>query len=265
MREHLGHFRLDDLARQALGDGGLADAGVADQQRVVLLPAAQDLDRARHLGLAADQRIDAAVPRLLVEVDAVSLERTFLFLRFAALLGFLRLARLGLLVDAARTARLESDRPGPLGDAVADVIDGVVARHVLLLQEIGGVALALGEDGDQHIGAGHFLAAGRLHVNGGALDDALEAGGGLGLLAVLDDEALQIVVDVAHDVLAQQVEIDIAGAHHRGGVGIVDQREQQVFERREFMAMLVGYGEGATQRLFERPGEYRHHDLISFP
>ena len=49
----------DDLARQALGDGGLADAGIADQQRVVLLAAAQDLDRALHLGLAADQRIDA--------------------------------------------------------------------------------------------------------------------------------------------------------------------------------------------------------------
>src|ERR1700686_2204845 len=74
--------------------------------------------------------------------------------------------------------RLISDSR-PLGDAVADVIDRVVAGHVLLLQEIGGVALALGEDRDQHIGAGHFLAARGLHVNDRALDDALEAGGGL--------------------------------------------------------------------------------------
>ena len=133
----------------------------------------------------------AAVPRLLVEVDAVSLERAFLFLRRrrSPWLPSPRAPRHPRRRRAA--SALESDRPGPLGDAVADVIDGVVARHVLLLQEIGGVALALGEDGDQHIGAGDFLAAGRLHVDGGALDDALEAGGGLGLLAVLDDEVLR--------------------------------------------------------------------------
>jgi hypothetical protein len=67
----------------------------------------------------------------------------------------------------------------PLGDAVADVIDRVVAGHVLLLQEIGRVALALGEDRHQHVGAGDLLAAGGLHVDDGALDHPLEAGGGL--------------------------------------------------------------------------------------
>ncbi len=114
------------------------------------------------------------------------------------------------------------------------------------------MALALGEDGDQHVGAGHFLAAGRLHVDGGALDDALEAGGRLGLLAVLDHQAMQLGVDIAHDGLAQLVEIDIAGAHDRGGVGIVDQREQQMFERGEFVPVFVRDGEGAPKRLFER-------------
>ncbi len=100
--EHLRHFRLDDLAREPLGDRRLADAGIADQQRIVLLPAAEHLDRARDLGLAADQRIDPAVLRLLVEVDAISVERAFLFLGLAVLLGLFRLARLGFLVDAAR-------------------------------------------------------------------------------------------------------------------------------------------------------------------
>ncbi len=58
--QHFGHVVLDDLARQALGDGGLADAGIAHEQRIVLLAAAQDLDGALDLALAADQRIDAA-------------------------------------------------------------------------------------------------------------------------------------------------------------------------------------------------------------
>ena len=82
--EHLRHLALDDLAGEALGDGGLADAGIADQERVVLLPAAEDLDRALDLGLAADQRVDLAVLRLLVEVDAVGVERVALLLRALA-------------------------------------------------------------------------------------------------------------------------------------------------------------------------------------
>ena len=153
--------------RQALGDGGLADARVADEQRIVLLAAAQHLDRAADLGVAADQRVDLALARLLVEVDAIGLQR------IALLLGLLA-AGLGvvLFLGAAHGPRL--GHAGPLGDAMADVIDRVVARHVLLLQEIRRMALALGEDRDQHIGAGHLLAAGGLHMDHRALDHALE-------------------------------------------------------------------------------------------
>jgi hypothetical protein len=42
---------------------------------------------------------------------------------------------------------------------VTDVVDRIKAGHVLLLQEEGGVALALGEDGDEHVRAGHLLAS----------------------------------------------------------------------------------------------------------
>ena len=59
--QHLRHVAFDDLARQALGDRRLADAGLADIERVVLGAAAQDLDGALDLVLAADQRIDPAI------------------------------------------------------------------------------------------------------------------------------------------------------------------------------------------------------------
>ena len=49
---------------------------------------------------------------------------------------------------------------GAFADAVRDEVDGVVTRHLLLLQEISGMALALGKDRDERVGAGHFLAAG---------------------------------------------------------------------------------------------------------
>ena len=56
-----GGFALDDLVREAFGDGGLADAGIAHEKRVVLAAAAEHLNAALNLGVAADQRIDVAV------------------------------------------------------------------------------------------------------------------------------------------------------------------------------------------------------------
>ena len=55
--QHVRDLLLDHEARQALGDRGLADAGLADVQRVVLAAAAQDLDGPLHLELPPDQRV----------------------------------------------------------------------------------------------------------------------------------------------------------------------------------------------------------------
>ena len=253
--EHVRHLAMNDAARQPFGDRGLADAGFADEQRIVLLPAAQHLDRAVDLGVAADQRIDLAVLGLLVEVDAIGLERIALLLGLVAALG------IGLFLGAAHRARLGQARP--LGDAVADVVDRVVARHVLLLQEIGGMALALGEDRHQHVGAGHFLAAGGLHVNDRALDHALEAGGRLGILGAVGDQVFQFGFEIGDQAAPQLVEIDIAGAHHRGGVLVVDQRQQQMLKRRIFMVPLIGEGERPVERLLEAARE-RWHQLPIF-
>src|SRR5262245_58064467 len=52
---------------------------------------------------------------------------------------------------------------------VTDVVDRVGAGHLLLLQEMGGGALVLGEDRDQEVGAGHLLASRGQHVDNGAL------------------------------------------------------------------------------------------------
>ena len=56
----LGHVALDDAAGEALDDGGLADAGLADEHRVVLGAARQHLDDAADLLVAADDRVDLA-------------------------------------------------------------------------------------------------------------------------------------------------------------------------------------------------------------
>ena len=126
--------------------------------------------------------------------------------------------------------------------------------------------LALGENGDQHVGAGHFLAARRLDVERRALHDALEAVGRLGLLLAVDDEVFEFGVEIVDDGLAQRVEVDAAGPQHRRRIDVVDQRQQQMLERRIFVTALVGERERSTEGLFERAGENRHRaPFTSFP
>ena len=76
----LRHVAVDDAQRQALDDRGLADAGLADQHRVVLGAARQHLDRAADLLVAADDRIELALARRLGQVAGVFLQRVIAFL-----------------------------------------------------------------------------------------------------------------------------------------------------------------------------------------
>ena len=241
--QHIWHFAVHNAAREPLGDRGLANAGLADEQRIVLLPTAQHLDGAVDLGLAADQRIDLAVARLLVEVDAVCVERVDFLLLLVAGFAFV------LFVGAAHRACFGHSRP--LGNAVADIIHRVIARHILLLQEIRGMALAFGKDGNEHVGAGHFLTAGRLHMDNGALNDALEAGGRLGILGAVSDQVVQFGFEIGDETAAQLLEIDVARPHHRRGVLIFDQRQQQMLKRGVLVVTLVGERKRPVERLFE--------------
>ncbi len=91
-----------------------------------------------------------------------------------------------------------------------------------------------------------------------ALDDALEAGGRLGVLVVAGDQIVELGIDVGEDRVLQLVEVDVAGAHDGRGFRVVDQREQQVLERRVFVVTLVGESERLMKRLFQALGESRH-------
>ena len=98
--QRFGHVAIDDAQRQALGDRGLADAGLADQHRIVLGAARQHLDRAADFVVAADNRIELAGAGVGGEVARVFLERV------VALFGGRRIG----------------------GAAFADLVDGLVER-----------------------------------------------------------------------------------------------------------------------------------------
>ncbi len=73
--QRLGHVAGDDALRQAFDDGGLADAGLADQDGVVLGAPRQHLDDAADLGVASDDRVDLALAGSGGQVVAVLLQR----------------------------------------------------------------------------------------------------------------------------------------------------------------------------------------------
>ena len=73
-----GHVAHVDAPREALDDRRLADAGLADQDRVVLRAPGEDLDDAADLLVAADDRIDLAPAGEIGEVARVALQRLVL-------------------------------------------------------------------------------------------------------------------------------------------------------------------------------------------
>src|SRR5215212_10742798 len=91
-----------------------------------------------------------------------------------------------------------------------------------------------------------------------ALNNALEPGGRLGVVAAIDNEIVEFTLDVAGQVAAQLVDIDAAGAHDGGGVLVVHQGQQQVLERRVLVMTLVCEGERAMERLLETSRESWH-------
>ena len=74
-RSPSGTSPVGDALGEALDDRGLADAGVADEHRVVLGLAGQDLHDAADLGVAADHRVEPSGAGVGDEVAAVFLQR----------------------------------------------------------------------------------------------------------------------------------------------------------------------------------------------
>ena len=140
---------------QALGDRGLADAGLPDERGVVLEPARQDLDDALDLLLAADDGIELAGTGCLGEVDAELVDGR-------GLAGALRLRR----GAGGRGLRQDPD------DLVADLVE-VDAEA---LEHARGDALALADQAQQQVLGADVVVAEPASLVDRELDHALGAG-----------------------------------------------------------------------------------------
>ena len=120
----LRHVAVDDAQRQALDDRRLADARLADQHRIVLGPARQDLNGATDFLVAADHRVELAIARGLGEIARIFLQR---------LIGVFRRRRIG-------------------GAAFAQSFDGgveVLRRHAGLGENLARLAAAFQSEREQ--------------------------------------------------------------------------------------------------------------------
>jgi hypothetical protein len=233
--QHVGHLAVDDALGQPLGDRGLAHPGFADQQRIVLAPAREDLRHALELRGTPDQRIDAPGAGLVVEVGRETLQRA-------------RLAVLALLLLLARLGPAGARGVGDLGYAMGDVVDDIDARDVLLLQQVHRLALLFAEQRDQHIGARHLVAPRGLHVKHRALQHALEAERGLGLaLGILLRNHRRRGLDEFRQLAAQLDHVRAAGPQHLARGIVVQQRQQQVLDRHELVSTRPRPLEGGVE------------------
>ena len=144
--EEVRHVAVDDLLGQALDDRGLADAGLADEDGVVLGAAAQHLLHALDLVLAPDQRIERVLHRRVRQVAAeLGEQRCFL-------------------------------HPGQgrlLVEQLYDVVADRVQPHPLLHQDGGGDGAFLAQDTEQQVLGADVAVQEAVGLLGGVLEDAL--------------------------------------------------------------------------------------------
>ena len=133
------HIAGHDTLGEALHDGGLADAGLADQHRVVLGAAAQDLDHTADLLITPDHRVELTLLGAGGQIGGVLLQR---------------------LVAAL------SVRAGDLGTA-AHAGDGLAqrrGRHAVRLEDVRALVRRGCGDADEQVLGGDVLVAHLPHL-----------------------------------------------------------------------------------------------------
>ena len=151
--QQLGHVGVRDPLREALDDGGLADARLADQDRVVLRAAREDLHDPLDLGLAADDGVELALGGELREVAAELVEQLRGLLALA-----LRRSALALRAGARAGALAAAAGAGQHAD---DLVADLVRVGVEVEQDARRDALVLAHEAEQDVlGADVVVARG---------------------------------------------------------------------------------------------------------
>src|SRR2546428_2225440 len=153
--ERLRHVAQVDLLGKTFGDGGLANAGLADERGIVLGAPAENLDHPLDLHLPADDGIELIATRQLRQIAAELVEKRGL----RRLLG--RRLGLGLRARVVQQA--------------LDLGAHLLQRCAEILEDVRGDALALDQESEQQVLGAHVVVAHPPRFLKGDLDDLLDA------------------------------------------------------------------------------------------
>ena len=205
VQQDVRHVAGHDPMREALRDGRLADARLADERRVVLRLAAEDLDDPLDLLLAADDRIELVGAGGLREVDAERVDG-------GGLAGALRLLR----GTGGRALRQDADH------LVADLVQ----VHAETLEHACGDPLAFADEAEQQVLRADVVVTEATRLVDRQFDHALRARG-------QPDLAHDRTVTAADDELdgsAHLRELDVHVLEHARGntLALADEAQEQM-------------------------------------
>ena len=216
-----------DGLREALDDGGLADARLADERGVVLVAAREDLDEALDLVLAPDHRVELLLGGEAREVAPERVER----------------GRRDLAARAGAAARGRG--------AGAARRAGVRRRMELLERGNVVVVVLLGRN-----------AAGGVQIRGRA---AAESGAGrvVVVLVVVVLAGKRVAVERRADGLERLVVVDAEVGEHlrRGPLPLLEERQQEVLGADGAGIGAAGLGDGDLEDLLRARRVGQHPDL----
>ncbi len=215
--ERLGDVVGHDRLGQALDDGGLADAGLAHQHRVVLGAAGQDLHHPLHLAGAADDRVELLLASQLREVAAELVEDE----RAGGLvLGGTAAGGGARLLLARATGALVA------GEELDDLLADPREVRAQLDQHLGRDALALADEAEEDVLGADVVVTQLQGLAQRQLEDLLGAGRERdvpgGRRAALADDLLDLL---AHGLEADAQRLERLG---RDTLTLVDEAEQDV-------------------------------------
>ena len=155
VQQDVRHVAGHDPVGEPLGDGGLADARLADEGRVVLRLATEDLDDPLDLLLPADDGIQLSCTGGVGEIDAELVHGRRL----------------------ARALRLLGGRPGgrALRQDPDDLVADLVQVHAERLEHTGGDPLALPDEAQEQVLRADVVVTEAARLVDGQLDHALGA------------------------------------------------------------------------------------------
>ena len=212
--QRLGHLPGDDALGEPLGDRGLADARLADEHRVVLRAAREDLDDALDLVGPADHRVELGLLRELGQVAGELVEQRRLLL---LLLG--------------------------LGRGDLEQGDRLLAQHrqreAEALEHLGGDAGVLLDQAEQQVLGADVVLAEQARLLDRELEDLL----GLGREGDLaEGQDVLRGRHARHEFGLELLLRELQGLEHRdGGPGpFADDAEQQVLGAEVLVLVLFG-------------------------